>query len=821
LPARLLAQPGLRLRDNDPQFLDQVARWFGRILPIIREYQLGAAGTVIAVQIENELDFYNCADPAGYIASLRDLALGHGIEVPLIACAGQGDIPRATGLASAVVPTCNFYPSDRDLGIEALVGPYYTALSALDLPLCITETNRAHITLRRLLSCGAKLIGPYLQASGTNFGFTNAINNWGNPMALLTSDYDFGGMIGSAGEARAEVLEARLLSSFIAALGRSLAQAIPVGNSEIAIETDMPLVEGGPRVLALHGGGRMLALPNLNDVPEQVRVRQRDTTLPRYTACVVEPNQCPFLLFDLPLTQWRLAGTLEYTTAELCLVRVFDRCTVLAFHTDSQAEVSFVFPEQAVVETRGLTAFEEGNRVSLGFDRRQVATATIRLANGATLRVLALDRQLAGRLVDATAQGAPVFAPESGGSGARKAPAAPRIAWAAVEVADEVAQLAGPLAECGSTPKYLEQAGIMRGIGWYSGRIDRSITEQITGLLLHDASDILSVYWDNLYQGTVAPGGGCAYLPRRAGEVGASGGLIVRAEIWGHSNFDDARLPALRLDALKGLSGITAVLRERALGGNWQWYPQAGHSAPLSAIPDIPAPIVRWGRWITNAQPEAGVYLKTVDLSAEANAWVLHFAGLQTLVHVTVNGQPCGVVNPLNPYVDFSDYAQPGQAATIALAIERWHRQPAGDVALLEGRRATDWQIGSGGEAELWAAAERALPHAHHLELPHRLRAGALGWLFGDVGALARLGGSWVLRCLGRNAKVTAWFNGHIVGRLWLPASLRPTMVGGAPDVLQLPEPWIQPTNNRLALLVEAVEYGEMAEVSDLFVQPA
>jgi beta-galactosidase len=361
----------------------------------------------------------------------------------------------------------------------------------------------------------------------------------------------------------------------------------------------------------------------------------------------------------------------------------------------------------------------------------------------------------------------------------------------------------------------------MRGIGWYTARIDHSIADQITGLLLHDASDILSVYWDNLYQGTIVPGGGCTYLPRRAGEVGASSTLIVRAEIWGHSNFDDARLPALRLGAMKGLSGITAVLRERRLGGNWQWHPAGGHGMPVSAMPGVPAPIVAWGRWITNDQPEAGVYLKTIDLSPEADSWVLHFAGLQTLVHVTVNDQPCGVVNPLNPYMDVSHCVQPGQAARVALAIERWHRQPAGDVTLLEGRRATDWHIGGGGEAELWAAAERALPHARHLELPYRLRAGAVGWLFGDVDPLARLGGSWVLRCLGRNAKVTAWFNGQIVGRLWLPGSSRPMLAGGAPDVLQLPEPWLQPANNCLALLVEAVEYGEMAEVSDLLMQPA
>jgi hypothetical protein len=37
--------------------------------------------------------------------------------------------------------------------------------------------------------------------------------------------------------------------------------------------------------------------------------------------------------------------------------------------------------------------------------------------------------------------------------------------------------------------------------------------------------------------------------------------------------------------------------------------------------------------------------------------------------------------------------------------------------------------------------------------------------------------------------------------------------------VLHLPAPWFQDAGNRLALLVEGVEYGEEAEVTDLLVQ--
>ena len=78
-------------------FLQHVARWYGQILPFIRNYEIGQGGTVIAVQLENELDFYPCSDPKGYISALRDMAVQHGISVPLIACAGQGGLLEASG----------------------------------------------------------------------------------------------------------------------------------------------------------------------------------------------------------------------------------------------------------------------------------------------------------------------------------------------------------------------------------------------------------------------------------------------------------------------------------------------------------------------------------------------------------------------------------------------------------------------------------------------------------------------------------------------------------------------------------------------------
>jgi hypothetical protein len=62
--------------------------------------------------------------------------------VPLIACAGQGDLFGATGNVADVVLACNFYPNDDSPDIEAEVRRYADLLADRGLPLLITETNR-------------------------------------------------------------------------------------------------------------------------------------------------------------------------------------------------------------------------------------------------------------------------------------------------------------------------------------------------------------------------------------------------------------------------------------------------------------------------------------------------------------------------------------------------------------------------------------------------------------------------------------------------------------------------------------------------------
>ncbi|HML45354.1 MAG TPA: beta-galactosidase, partial [Clostridia bacterium] len=82
LPAYLFPS-AMRVRDNDPAYLQRVQLWFDRILPLLRDHSHSRNGCVIAMQLENELDFYaESRDRHGYIRALQQMALAAGIDVP-------------------------------------------------------------------------------------------------------------------------------------------------------------------------------------------------------------------------------------------------------------------------------------------------------------------------------------------------------------------------------------------------------------------------------------------------------------------------------------------------------------------------------------------------------------------------------------------------------------------------------------------------------------------------------------------------------------------------------------------------------------------
>ena len=85
-------------------------------------------------------------------------------------------------------------------------------------------------------------------------------------------------------------------------------------------------------------------------------------------------------------------------------------------------------------------------------------------------------------------------------------------------------------------------------------------------------------------------------------------------------------------------------------------------------------------------------------------------------------------------------------------------------------------------------------------------------WLLGEIDP-DTVHGCHVLKFTGRNAKLTVFFNGKIVGRIWLPSPNRPFMTGGVDNIAYLPGCWFKEKDNRIAVMVEAVVKDQPAVV--------
>jgi beta-galactosidase len=737
LPAWLGLDPQLRVRQSEPRYLAQVRAWLDQVLPLIAERQYTNGGPVIMVQLENELDFFDCADRAGYITALRDQTVDYGITVPMIACAGQGDLAGATGDVSGVVPACNFYPDDDSPHIEGEVRRYAGLLADRGLPLLVTETNRRHRTLRRLLASGASLIAPYLQSSGWNFGYTPSSGNWGAPGNLMSHGYDFGGYVSSTGVERPEFVEAQVLARVVDALGPRLALATS-GVPRLEVTADFP-TSTVLAALDLDGGGQLLALPNLG-------TESGTATLDGVTVDV-PGDACPLVLLDLPLQQWGADLTLSLASADLVAVAAEDGRVALAFSSAVPVTVvlsghpPLVIPVGTVVDVPG------------------TAVTLVVLPPAEAARLTALHADGVTDLASASVEG---HATAATGvvSGQRRPSRAPAKA-------SEVREL----------PPALESLGVYRGRGTYAATADLTGVDE---LLIVGAADMVDLSIAGRARPTIAGFGATSRVDVR--DVSGTADVRATVEIWGHANFDDDRLPALKLGALRGLGTVWTVEAVRDLSALWtvsgdeQW---AGEPAPTRTL----------GGWSSTRVGLPATYTRVIPAVGDS---ALHLVGLAEPVRVAVDGGEAVTVHPENPWL-----LLPSGTDRVSVTMPHNPSGPGVRAELLALRPVTGWSCTVENDAALTAYADTA-SHGEAVELPVILTAGEETWL--DVDLPPSTVG-WVIRLEGAQVRATGWAAGECIGRVWLDDPQRPRFSGGDAEILWVPGAWAA-AGTRLTLLL-------------------
>ncbi|WP_405060117.1 beta-galactosidase [Kribbella sp. NBC_01505] len=732
LPAWLGLDPELQVRQNEPRFLAQVAAWFDQVLPILAARQHSAGGPVIMVQLENELDFFDCVDRPGYLTALRDLALGHGITVPLIACAGQGDLFGATGDVTGVVPACNFYPDDDSPHIEAEVRRYRDLLAERDLPLLVTETNRRHRTLRRLLISGATLIAPYLQSSGWNFGYTPSTGNWGDPGNFMSHWYDFGGYVSPTGQERPEYAEAQVLARVIDVLGPRLAAAKP---SAVEVSADFP-TSSSIGALELQGGGQLIAVPNLSTAD--------GTAIVAGVSVQVAAGACPLMPVGLPLNSWS-AHTLAFASADL------------------------------VGAAKGVLVFSSTVEVTVVVDGTTVIVPVGGRADVADLSVVALRPTEAARLTLIGPDGVLEFAPE---------PVEEVVAMDAVtSVRRRSGQVPSVAAGTYELPPTLESLGVFRGRGTYNATADLTGIDE---LLVVGAADIV----DLAIGGAARPPFVTFGANRRIDVRELTGPVPIEAavEIWGHANFDDTRLPALRLGALRGLGTVWKIRAVQDVSALWT---VGGHWAGR------PEPVRQLGGWSSTRGGERVTYTRLVHSPTTA---AMLLRGLDEPVFVRIDSADPVTVSAENPWV-----LLPAGSSQVAVTLPHNASRPGLGAELLTLDPVTGWSCTVQDDELLTAFAVSSSP-GMTVDLPLALEAGEEAWLDVDLAA-SEVG--YVLGFEGSQLRVTAWSGGECIGRVWLGD--RPAFSGGDPDRL-----WIPPGWSGLTLLLRGVDGKATSELRTL-----
>ena len=768
LPAWVLAS-GSPVRENHPDFLKEVKTWYDRIIPIISKYEIGRGGTVILLQLENELDYFDCPSPTEYMCALRNLACEAGAAVTIFGCAGQGSVERAIGFADGVLPTYNFYPDGDDAGFDGNLLRLATALADKDIPLLITETHGYHFLLRREFANGAKLLGAYNQVAGNNFGFTNSINNWGQldrPLALIASSYG-AGMISPYGEYTPAALEGRVFSAFLRTFGEKLATSEARFNTHFSVfKQNGSDFTAHTRLLVMPSGGSFLCIPNFSD-EESVFIVSGGAISFKVT---VPGHAAPFMPIGVPLP----FSSLEIVWACTEVIDIYDQ-TIVCW---GEGDAAVCLRQNGGI---GITVNGAGeHQIPLG----DGINATVRIISGAE----------AGRY-----ERNGLFTAHVGGETEVLSIAEGCLANSFLEFCP-----ISPAEPATDSSLAMESLGLYRGAAEYHVEANPQ-----KPLLLSDVADFISAYAGEVYVGTrLSAGEWQKYDP--VGETAWK----FRLESWGHCNFDDSRLPSLRLISRKGISGAYIVQKEEAVEG-WRfvlldkWDETPNLTFPKSALD----PYLNPNAWNSTRMPLIAAYYTTFHPEGDCRRFVAQLPGNNAETCIYVNGVYAGRFLPAAPWIDITSHVRPGIPCELILLTRKrnWDEQVGMPViyhltsAAVGVSALTDKDFAYANPPDT-----RSIPE---VSLPLSLRPGDLKTLVFPLDSMRQ--GCAYAKVVMSDMKLTAVYNNKVVGRIigeWGGVDIR----GGAPDEFYLPGPWRRAEGNLLTLYLEAIGSKPILEKLDL-----
>lgn len=747
------------VRQYDEKYLSMFQVWMDHILPIIHANEIDQGGSIVLLQLENELDIFPCRHAHRYMEAIRDMADAHGIQVPYVACvASKGDVDAATGNVERITPSFNIYPPFSEPTVEEKMEIIQKEiLMPRSLPLMATETEREHNFMRRELASGVRLISPYCQTATTNFDCRNGISAWSSTpekrIVYITNDYDMGSMLKADGAITREFLEARLLANIIHTLGDKVAAGVPFAANDIQVRPEFRTNDEGVHAMALQGGGFMLCLPNLSRNPGRAEITRGQDSF----SLTVEGDTTRLLLFDVNMAQWGYpSATIRWAAADV-----------------------------AWIDGGELVIYGEGDGICLeiaGEKRVCVGGETLQTADG-PLTVRRIGREEAARAASPwlPALDQPVLPP-----------------WQSREAAVIASETAEPMkADRAGEIQAMEKLGVYGGRALYEFAVP-----PCQGLLLQNAADIATLRVDGKHLRTWISDAGMQRVPVTGGRV------ALQTEIWGHTCFDEGYNPLLCMESLRGLEGAYAIVEERAIRNNWRFRPDDGpvteYVTPVwSALPCL----TDFGCLVPRSTTRAGLFRKEIRMPLAGDTRMLSAQGTSMDLAVYVNGRLVGEVDRMNPYMDITAWTKPGRMEEIVIRVRADSCESLpGDLKLIGAQRIRQAKLAT---RPVEAMAKKRPIEGAPCALPLSLNGGEAVWMKLEIPP--EEGRELWLRPVGHEVMATIVNNGHVLGRLMPDSDVEALFRSGDSDRVWMPAEWLR-EDAEVRVLVEGLKDGASLE---------
>ena len=510
LPAWLLQQPDVQLRQSSPAFLQLVARYFDAVMGQVKSLQVTESkpGPIVMMQVEHLWLAHNEDQAEGYLEQLVRYLRESGCAVPLT---------NRNNLWQQTPGTIDTWAGDEHIfsncrQIRALV-PEAPCLVA-GLPTCAHDTwgdtASARRTPEHVLKAMASVaaaggmfcLTPF--AGGSNFGFSAGRLSGGEDR-FLTTDHGAHAPLDQTGRHTPKYDHTKRLCTFLSHFAPLMSHLHRGGHPTVAATGNTVVQQTGSQ------GSIVFIWKNEDDAPDHIELTTPDGHVLNVTH---DDSGVAWFVLDANLHG---AATLDLTNLRP-FAFIDRRLVVLYGPAGSDALVSVdgtVFSDTVPAAGADPLVHKRHDLTIVVLNEQQVDAA---YAKGSSLFVGVSGFDAEGEIKPHADFATAFEITHEGKTVKHKRPATPRRAkpkFDAWQVAPVDAYIDG------SAPRYatldgpasLEACGADLGYGWYRVRIDRAKAKAGTKLLIPQSGDRLHLYHEGKFKSILGVGASATVDP--------------------------------------------------------------------------------------------------------------------------------------------------------------------------------------------------------------------------------------------------------------------------------------------------------------------